>query len=391
MESATLALVLALTLACTGVMFLLISKQIGASTGMPTFALGLALFGVSFAVPASVDRAATLVQGVGIDVITVAGVLLLRRGLQAFMGRSELGWPAFGGALAAFALLSAAARARWGTDGRELALVLALGLLFAWIALGAARDARSHDPRLRMPLILLALVLGVLSLLSLGQAATALAGPATPASAAGMASERIYEVALMLSALLLGPTLLWLHSTQLSRQLGELATRDPLTRLLNEAGLEDVVQRHFQRGQHDPLALILIDVDQFARVNAQHGHTAGDNVLRLVSLALESSLRAGDFVARVAGEEFVVGCVCTGIGQAAVAAERMRDAVAAIQTGLTSDGHPVRVTVSLGLSRPIDDLEKWREAWDEAELSLQAAKDAGRNCVVHPTVAAVAA
>ncbi|MBL8334015.1 MAG: diguanylate cyclase, partial [Rubrivivax sp.] len=73
--------------------------------------------------------------------------------------------------------------------------------------------------------------------------------------------------------------------------------------------------------------------------------------------------------------------------QAAVMAERLRDAVAAIQTGLTQDGQPLRVTVSLGLSRPIDNLEQWREAWEEAELSLQAAKDAGRNCVVHPTVA----
>lgn len=387
MESGTLALVLALTLACTGVMFLLISKQIGVRTGMATFALGMALFGVSFAVPTHVDRNATLLQGVLIDIITVAGVMLLRRGLQGFMGRTEQSWPSFGAALVAFAALSAGGRLALGEQGRQLALVLVLGLMFAWIAYGAGRDAHSHDPRLRMPLALLALVLAVLSVLSLGQAVHAWSGSAGPAGAPGTTTERVFEVALMLSALLLGPTLLWLHSTQLSRQLGELATRDPLTRLLNEAGLEDVIQRHFLRGQHDPLVLILVDVDQFAAVNARHGHTAGDNVLRLVSLALESSLRAGDFVARVAGEEFVIGCVCRSVAQAAVMAERLRDAVAAIQTGLTQDGQPLRVTVSLGLSRPIDNLEQWREAWEEAELSLQAAKDAGRNCVVHPTVA----
>lgn len=191
----------------------------------------------------------------------------------------------------------------------------------------------------------------------------------------------------MLSALLLGPTLLWLHTVQLTRQIGELSTRDALTRLLNENGLDEVLRRHFARRQHEPVSLMHIDVDHFARVNALHGESSGDDVLRMIGLALESGLRADDFVARVGGEEFVVGCVSADVGQAAVLAERLRAAVAAVQTGLSEGGGHLRCTVSIGLSRPFGDIDQWRNAWREAEVSLQAAKDAGCNCVVHPTAA----
>jgi diguanylate cyclase (GGDEF)-like protein len=200
-------------------------------------------------------------------------------------------------------------------------------------------------------------------------------------------TDGVYAVVLMLGALLLGPTLLWMHMMQLTRQLEELSTRDPLTRLLNENGLNEALRRHFARRHHEPMALMHVDVDGFVRVNKLHGELAGDNVLRMIGLALESSLRADDFVARVGGEEFVVGCVCTDVGKAAVLAERMRAAVAEIQTGLNEGDDLLRCTVSIGLSRPFGDIDQWRAAWDEAELSLQAAKDAGTNCVVHPTPA----
>jgi diguanylate cyclase (GGDEF)-like protein len=235
-----------------------------------------------------------------------------------------------------------------------------------------------------MPLMLLSTVLGVLALLSLGQAVHRLtARPVeTPSTL-----DSFYEAVLMLSALLLGPSLLWMHTVQLTRQLNELATRDPLTKLLNENGLDEVLRRHFARRHHEPVALMHVDVDHFARVNQLHGEAAGDDVLRLIGLSLESALRADDFVARVGGEEFVVGCVSADVTKAAVLAERLRSGVAAVQTGLTENGSHLRCTVSIGISRPFDDIDRWRNAWTEAEVSLQAAKDAGCNCVVHPTAA----
>ncbi len=385
MESSTVAAVLALTLACTGGMFLVISHQMQGRNGMATFALGLTLFGLVFAIPESVDRLATLPLGVLIDSLAVAAVLLLRRGLRRFMQRSELNWRPLLLLLLAFVLISGAARWMFGLTGRQVALSVTLALLFAWLAWGVARDAFRDNPMLRVPLMLLSTVLAALALLSLGEGLTILREGAVAPGA-----NDVYDVILMLSALLLGPSLLWMHTVQLTRQLGELGTRDPLTRLLNENGFNDVLRRHFARRQHEPVVLMHVDVDRFARVNDLHGEAAGDDVLRMVGLALESGLRADDLVARVGGEEFIVACIGGDVAKAAVLAERLRVAVAAVQTGLNEGNGHLRVTVGVGLSRPFTDMGQWHTAWDEAALSLQAAKDAGSNCVVHPTSARAA-
>ena len=383
MESGTIAVVLALTLVCTGGMFLVIAKQIQGRSGMATFALGLSLFGLVFAVPLHVDREAGLLLGAAIDAIAVAAVLLLRRGQQRFMHRDELSWRNLGLLVVGFLAVSVAARVLFGDLARPVVLQLALVVLFGWLSLTALADAHRDTPLLRAPLRLLAVVLMVLALLSLGNTVHDLMAGSLQAAAV---SDPFYDAVLMLAALLLGPTLLWMHMLQLTRQLNELATRDPLTRLLNENGLDELLRRHFSRRQHEPVALMHIDIDQFGRINRLHGEAAGDDVLRLVALALESTLRADDFVARVGGEEFVVGCVGGDVGKAAILAERLRAAVAAVQTGLHEGGGHLRCTVGIGISRPFNDIDHWRTAWSEAEVSLRAAKDAGSNCVVHPVV-----
>ncbi|MCA0243001.1 MAG: GGDEF domain-containing protein [Proteobacteria bacterium] len=387
-----MAVVLALTLASTGCMFLVISKQVRGRSGMATFALGLVLFGLVFAIPAQFDRNAPLLPGVLIDSVAVAAVLLLRRGLQRFMHRDELSWRALGLLLLGFAVISGGLHLAFGQTARHAVLPLVLGGLFAWLALTALRDAHRDNPLLRTPLLILSAVLGALAVLSLGEAVrTAFGGPAPgPAGPTG-AVDSLYEAVLMLSALLLGPTLLWMHTVQLTRQFDELATRDPLTRLLNENGLDDVLRRHFSRRQHEPVVLMHVDIDQFGRVNRLHGEAAGDDVLRTIGLALESALRADDVVARVGDDEFVVACLSADVDKAAVLAERIRTGVSATPTGLSEGGTHLRCTVSVGLSRPFNDIEHWRSAWGEAEVSLNAAKDAGGNCVVHPATAPVPA
>lgn len=384
MESGTLAIVLALTLVTTGAMFLVIARQLHTRNGMGTFAAGLALFGMVFAVPPEADARAPLLLGVLIDTAAVAAVMMLRLGMQRFMQRPE---PTRGTQLvllAGFAIAAALARHLGGMVARTVMIELTVAVLLALLALDTARDAHRDGPLLRTPLRLLSGVLTLLALISAGEATQlALRGP----SEIGDPSDSIYEVLLMLGALLLGPTLLWMHTARLARQLREFGTRDPLTRLLNENGLEEAVRRHLANRQHEPVTFMHIDVDHFAIVNTQHGEPAGDDVLRMVGLALESTVRGEDFVARVGGEEFVVASVGADLGMAAGLAERLRAAVADLKTGLQYEGAPVRCTVSIGLSRPFHDPDRWHTAWSEAELSLQAAKDAGCNCVVHPTAA----
>ena len=133
MESSTLAVVLALTLACTGGMFLVIAQQIRGRSGMATFALGLALFGLVFAVPDASDRDASLPLGVVIDTLAVAAVLLLRRGLQRFMHRPEGSWRNWVAQVVAFAVVAAILRALIGPSARPLTLDVALVGLFVVI------------------------------------------------------------------------------------------------------------------------------------------------------------------------------------------------------------------------------------------------------------------
>lgn len=90
-------------------------------------------------------------------------------------------------------------------------------------------------------------------------------------------------------------------------QLHSLAHSDPLTGLLNRRGLDDAMAKAFKRvGPDHVLALYVLDLDGFKPVNDQYGHDVGDELLRVVALRLRGSVRAGDGVARIGGDEFVV-------------------------------------------------------------------------------------
>jgi two-component system, cell cycle response regulator len=134
----------------------------------------------------------------------------------------------------------------------------------------------------------------------------------------------------------------------LARQLYETSTRDPLTGAYNRRYLTErlaaevaYAQRHRAR-----LSLVLLDLDHFKRINDDHGHLAGDAVLRAVGANIHQQTRTEDVFARYGGEEFVV--LMRGIERqnVAVFAERLRRSVARLS--IPWDPEPLRVTVSLG-------------------------------------------
>ena len=94
------------------------------------------------------------------------------------------------------------------------------------------------------------------------------------------------------------------HNAQLAHQ----AFTDPLTQLPNRAALREELQRLLARAQrtHSSVLVAFIDLDGFKAVNDRHGHAAGDLLLRTLAQQLQHSLRAGDMVARMGGDEFVV-------------------------------------------------------------------------------------
>jgi diguanylate cyclase (GGDEF)-like protein len=126
-----------------------------------------------------------------------------------------------------------------------------------------------------------------------------------------------------------------------------------------------------------PLALLLLDLDNFKQINDQRGHPVGDQVLANVGAVLRSVLRARDFAGRNGGEEFAVLLPDTEIPAALEIAERIRAAVA----GISLPGSDVSVTTSVGVvgfpdhATTLDRLE-WL-----ADAALYLAKRQGRNRV----------
>lgn len=163
-----------------------------------------------------------------------------------------------------------------------------------------------------------------------------------------------------------------------NEELERLATHDPLTGCINRRRLFEVFEVEWKLSERHghPLACAMVDVDHFKSVNDNHGHVVGDRVLARVSAALREAARETDVVARYGGEEFCVLLPHTDIAEAAAAAERFREAIAAIELpGLS-------VTASLGVSVRSFGAADPQHLIDQADRALYAAKRSGRNRIV---------
>jgi diguanylate cyclase (GGDEF)-like protein len=167
------------------------------------------------------------------------------------------------------------------------------------------------------------------------------------------------------------------------REMFERTVRDAMTGLYNRAyflnQLGALVSRSVVQGIG--VAVLMLDLDHFKRINDHFGHLAGDSVLREVAAVIRESTRAEDLVARYGGEEFVVALPVSAPDLATERAERIRSILAGRK--ILANGEEVRVTVSIGLAfgppgRPRSDLALLEVA-DEA---LYQAKADGRNRVV---------
>lgn len=159
---------------------------------------------------------------------------------------------------------------------------------------------------------------------------------------------------------------------------------DPLTGLYNRRSLDRLLEREvlLARRHKVPLSVVLIDVDHFKQVNDQHGHAAGDRILKDLAGTLSDCLRRTDLAFRIGGDEFVVLLPQTPVSSAVAAMEKVRRAWAAVPAK-----HPHRVTLSMGIveHRPGLTPAGLLSAADEA---LYEAKRADRNCLrVHRAAA----
>ncbi len=168
-------------------------------------------------------------------------------------------------------------------------------------------------------------------------------------------------------------------------QLAHLATTDSLTEVANRRSAESFLAQTWAHAQKRDLsvALIAIDVDHFKRFNDHHGHQAGDRCLQSVARALTScSRRAGDLVARMGGEEFLLIMVDVDQRTAMSVAQRVRDVVRGLAVPHAAPGCGPVVTVSVGVAtvRPAHQVGL-AETMKQADEALYAAKGSGRNRV----------
>ncbi|MEH6649855.1 MAG: diguanylate cyclase [Motiliproteus sp.] len=159
-----------------------------------------------------------------------------------------------------------------------------------------------------------------------------------------------------------------------------LATRDALTGLPNRRFLWDQAKRLIASAQRHrfSLAVIMLDIDHFKRVNDSYGHDVGDRVLISLANLIGGVARETDLTCRLGGEEFAIVFSHTSDQQATVIAERIREQVKLLSFDTEQDSFGI--TVSVGVSTLVDNLDIALKSADEA---LYVAKNSGRDRVIN--------
>ncbi len=292
----------------------------------------------------------------GIEAREAAGLALLAAGIVA-LAWFDLVRPDLVARTAILSFLNAwfALRAGWlvaGAPARGLAARFLAGLLFVLSALMAVRGAN-------------ALVTGLPS--------------------GYLASNGYYSVLLLayLAAGIAGTIGILLSEIEmLTRGLERVAKVDMLTEIPNRRGLLAEFERELSRAQRQatPLALVLMDLDHFKRINDELGHPAGDALLREVVKRIVASVREHDVLGRFGGEEFALIVPGGDREAAASTAERVREAVEA--RPFEVEGRDMTATLSAGIAVLGEDGADWDALVGAADRALYEAKRRGRNRVV---------
>jgi len=159
---------------------------------------------------------------------------------------------------------------------------------------------------------------------------------------------------------------------------------DPLTSLANRKSFDDALTKSLAVAQarREPLSLMLMDIDHFKKFNDSYGHLTGDQVLRLVAVAVKQNVKGQDISARYGGEEFAVILPNTALRSAITVADHIRRTVMNKELMKRSTGeHLGRITMSIGVAT-LRQNESLQSLIERADVCLYAAKRSGRNRVI---------
>jgi two-component system, sensor histidine kinase LadS len=163
---------------------------------------------------------------------------------------------------------------------------------------------------------------------------------------------------------------------------------DSLTGVKNRKYFDESLMREWRLARRDqnPIALLILDIDYFKKINDNHGHLVGDEVLKQVAVSLKKMMkRPADEVVRYGGEEFVIILSHTDKENALQFAEQIRQGIAALDIQIET--LKIRLTISIGVAAVIPNAEAHQEKLlAAADDALYQAKNAGRNCVIYQAV-----
>jgi diguanylate cyclase (GGDEF)-like protein len=158
----------------------------------------------------------------------------------------------------------------------------------------------------------------------------------------------------------------------------QLSMLDQLTGLLNRHGLTHYIDKNFGAEKNQQVALIIIDIDFFKKINDRYGHSCGDIVLQKIAHLLRDNIGASDYAARWGGEEFLIVMPFTSLLNAHAIAEELR---VQVENARFDELPDLRVTISLGVGA-IDGVEAFHMMFRRVDVALYQAKAQGRNRVI---------
>jgi diguanylate cyclase (GGDEF)-like protein len=264
----------------------------------------------------------------------------------------------------------------------EFRLVVLASLHVACLVVGLHALLRAHPRLAGLGPLLMAVGLVMLALVQSWRAATVLfEGADAVRFLVGGLVVPVLLVSTMLALTCITVAFILLATDRVRRDLHSMASRDPLSGLLNRRGFHELADPLLAlSGRRDaPVALAVIDLDDFRRLNDEGGHSLGDHAIARVGARLLAESRAEDVVARFGGEEFVVLMPLTDAEGARRFAERLRLAVAAELAGIESA--PSGLTASIGLVAARGPAE-FPALYRRADEALYQAKAEGKNRVV---------